>query len=145
MDNRHFDELTRALAAAHNRRAVVRGLLGLGAGVLAGAVSVSGTDAARRGFSGPKLPTPAPCTDGLCGDSCESCAEGQACFENQCFSRCSQPSLDCSCGDCVILGGTGLELCATVIGGYCESTAACQQQHGSGWVCADNSQCLHPC
>ena len=145
MNHRRFDELTRDLASGYSRRAVMRGLLGLGGAAFAGGALAGSADAARRGFSGPKLPTPPPCTGGLCGDPCDACAENQACFENECFTRCAQPSLECSCGDCVVLGGTGLELCATVIGGFCASTTDCQQQHGTGWVCADNSQCLHSC
>ena len=145
MDNRRFDELTRVLALGHTRRTVVRGMLGLGVGALGSAVWTGGADAARRGFSGPRLPTPPPCSGGLCGDPCESCGTGEACFEGQCFARCAPGTLACPCGDCVVLGDTGLELCATVIGGFCENSAACQQQHGAGWVCADNSQCLHMC
>jgi hypothetical protein len=145
-DCRRFDDLTRVLASGFDRRTIVRGMLSLGGAALAGASLTGGAEAARRGYAGPTFPSPpTPCTGGLCGDPCESCAEDQACFENQCFTRCPQPSLDCSCGDCVILEGTGLELCATVIGGFCASTADCQQQHGAGWVCADNLQCLHTC
>lgn len=87
--------------------------------------------------------------DGQCvpGECCISsdCAPGHACFQGVCFQSCSQPALDCPCGDCVILGGTGLELCASVISELCQSNADCQQQHGAGWVCADTVQCLHPC
>jgi hypothetical protein len=145
MDSRRFDELTRVLASGYDRRAVVRGILGLGTGALGGVVMTGGAEAARRGFSGPKLPTAPPCTDGLCGDPRESCAEGLVCFESECFIPCAQGTLACPCGDCVIMEGAGLQLCAAVIGGFCENSAACQQQHGTGWVCADNSQCLHVC
>ena len=95
MDNRRFDELTRVLASGHNRRAVVRGMLGLIGGALAGATVTGGAEAARRGFAGPTFPptpTPAPCAGGLCGDPCDTCTADQACFENECFSRCAQPS-----------------------------------------------------
>ncbi len=144
MDHQRFDELTRALASGRNRRSVLRGMLGLG-GALAGAAAVTSADAARRGFSGPKLPTPPPCDGGLCGDPCDSCGMNEACFESQCFARCAPATLACPCGNCVVMEGAGLEICASVIGGFCENSAACQQQHGSGWVCADNSQCLHAC
>ena len=57
MDNWRFDRLTKRLARPRTRRQMLKGLLGLGA-VSAGAELASNrTDAARRGFSGPRFPT----------------------------------------------------------------------------------------
>jgi hypothetical protein len=70
MENRRFDLLTRSLAGATNRRDFLRRLIGV-AGVTGGVIALSAqeTDAARRGYSGPKFPPtqqpepePEPCT-----------------------------------------------------------------------------------
>jgi hypothetical protein len=73
MDDRRFDGLTRALATGRNRREVMKGLLGIGAGAVAGgALFGQGTEAARRGFSGPVFPTFTPCQRDINGVCCAS-------------------------------------------------------------------------
>jgi hypothetical protein len=61
MDDRRFDALTRALGQGGSRRALLKGLLGLG-GVAAAGTVLRDTDAARRGSSGPQTPAPQPST-----------------------------------------------------------------------------------
>jgi hypothetical protein len=66
MDDRTFESLIRSLAAVRTRRSAFKGLVGIGASIVTARVLVGDADAARRGFSGPKLPTPTPkpCVDG---------------------------------------------------------------------------------
>jgi hypothetical protein len=60
MDDNRFDSIARQLGSGSSRRAVLKGLLGIG-GVAAVGLTVHGqTDAARRGFTGPFGPTPVP-------------------------------------------------------------------------------------
>lgn len=62
MDDRRLDRITRTVAASGNRRDVLKGLLGIGAGAgVAGTFLGHGTEAARLGFSGPVFPTWTPC------------------------------------------------------------------------------------
>lgn len=56
MDDRRFDSIARSLASGTNRRQILKGLLGLGAGSIVATVTVTETDAARRGYSGPSTP-----------------------------------------------------------------------------------------
>ena len=135
MDDRRFDALTRALGQGGSRRALLKGLLGLGGVTAAGAV-LHDTEAARRGFSGPALPTgtvpptqppaptatvvrPCPSNQVPCGTDC--CADGVAiCCGNECCygtcygdGRCCQYPLEfCSvsgecCPDGWTCGGRG--------------------------------------
>ena len=120
MDDRRFDLLTRSLAGATNRRDFMRRLLrvaGLTGGVVA--LSTRETDAARRGFSGPKLPESQPqpgacnpntgpcsvnadCCSGFCeqgldsGNTCETC-NGTICGEMICVNLQADPL---NCGSC---------------------------------------------
>jgi hypothetical protein len=73
MDDRRFDTLARALAGTHNRRDLLKRLLGMGAGAAA-VVALPGhaTEAARRGFSGPTFPTVTPCLRDNQGRCCDS-------------------------------------------------------------------------
>lgn len=95
MEDRRFDSLTKSVATRTNRRSLLAGILGIGAGVTAAAVASDSAEAARRGFSGPKLPWLTPPSTCL--------AEGSSCGEDtQCCSRC-----------CVSAGG-GAPFCAGV-------------------------------
>jgi hypothetical protein len=77
MDDRQFDTLVRTVATRQNRRALIRRGLGVGA-LLSGAVSAKDAGAARRGFSGPTIPT-------LCVPSCD----GSMCGDDGCGGTCS--------------------------------------------------------
>jgi hypothetical protein len=90
MDNRRFDTVVRNLAPGASRRALLKGLLGLG-GVVAAGVELHQADAARRGFSGPVfpavVPTEPPCInpDTCVFDACCAgffCCNGQECIPN---------------------------------------------------------------
>jgi hypothetical protein len=143
MDSRRFDSLTRSLASSGNRRAVLKGLLGLG-GVALGGAGLHEAGAARRGYTGPPLfqptPTPTPVcppqssTDCLgAADGC-TCASGNGqCVQQTCRYPC--PGGSGQCGDnpivpatcCQSFGALGL-FC---VGGVhdqctCESRKACE-------------------
>lgn len=86
MDNRRFDALTRSFATGSNRRQVLKGVLGLGVGTVAGARLLTGdVDAARRGYSGPSFLHCHPhcdgttCGDDGCGGTCR-CADSCYCL-----------------------------------------------------------------
>ncbi len=73
MDDRRFDSLSRALASTHNRRDLLKRVLGMGAGAAAVvALPRHATEAARRGFSGPTFPTETPCLRDAHGVCCAS-------------------------------------------------------------------------
>jgi hypothetical protein len=127
MDDRRFDSIARSLAEGHSRREVLKGLLGLGGVAAAGIAIASGdVEAARRGFSGPTIPTPPPppptpvplpptptatgpacvpncdgvtCGDDGCGGSCGSCSGSTQCIAGDCFRTCNpaSPSCDIAC------------------------------------------------
>jgi hypothetical protein len=60
MDDKRFDSIARQLGSGSSRRAVLKGLLGVGAVAAVGLTVHGQTDAARRGFTGPFGPTPVP-------------------------------------------------------------------------------------
>ena len=100
MDQDRFDSLAKSVTLRSNRRRMLKGLLGLGAGAAVASVALSPAEAARRGFSRPTLPivTPPP----MCG------AEG---------SGCARPG-DCCSSCCVSAGGAdpvcaAAEICVT--------------------------------
>lgn len=69
MDDRRLTTLVQSLGRMRNRRTVLKGLFGVGASATAAYGMAGKTDAARRGFSGPKFPefptpTPTPCING---------------------------------------------------------------------------------
>jgi hypothetical protein len=97
VDDRRFDSLVRSLAVGGSRRQVLKAVLGLGAGATVGALAmVDEADAARRGFSGPRIFPCVPqcdgssCGDDGCGGRC-SCATGCDCLaddlQNDAFPR----------------------------------------------------------
>lgn len=93
MDDRGFDSIVRSLALGTSRRKLIKGVLGLGGGVVAGAaVFENNAEAARRGFTKPTLPPPpcVPVCDGStcggpdgCGGSC-GCSSGNYCSGSAC-------------------------------------------------------------
>lgn len=98
MDNRRFDQMTRSIASATNRRAFIRRLLGM-AGVAAGvaAVQVRETEAARRGFSGPSFLRP-----DTCRPEGASCAANAECCTSFCSAYGTCATCDYTiCGDFV--------------------------------------------
>lgn len=144
MDGHRFDQLTRSIARASNRRGFIKGILGLsGIAVSAAALREREVDAARRGFTGPTLPSPTPtpvpcpagqircagaCVDTLtdpanCGGCGISCGAGNICQGGSCvacrpdISSCSAGSQCCS-GYCAIYGASGNQ-CESCAGTLC--------------------------
>ncbi len=95
MDDRRFDSLVRSLGAGCSRKTLLKGILGIGVTISSSSLLTAGdAAAARRGFSGPQLPTPPPpcvpvCDEGTCGgpdgcgNTCE-CAAGYFCQNGGC-------------------------------------------------------------
>ena len=97
MDDHRFDRLVRSLASGASRRQVLKGMLGIGGGVVAGGAMLE-TEAARR-----PTPTPKPvrcpgsqvwngaacvCPSGtICGPDCCP-AEAQCCDNACCYGTC---------------------------------------------------------
>jgi hypothetical protein len=111
MDDRRFDSLVRQLASGATRRRMLKGLLGLGVTAAVGNAVVEDADAARRGYSGPQLPSPptGPCTpscpahycgDDGCGNQCP-CEAGWSCISSNgtCGRQCSSKA-DCPASSC---------------------------------------------
>jgi hypothetical protein len=101
MGGSQFDRLTREVARGTSRRTLMKTMLGLGGALIAGnRLGLERAEAARRGYSGPSLPTQLPvppicpegqswngaacvCTAGVpCGMSC--CGEGTICTDQGC-------------------------------------------------------------
>ena len=89
MDDSRFDRLTRQFGAQITRRSFVAKVLGLGAGAVLAAHTLPDAEAARRGFSGPKLPN--TCV----GPRCENrtCSINSDCPPCQCTGT---QSIECN-------------------------------------------------
>ncbi len=139
--------LTKALAQGRSRRSLLKGFLGLGGAATVGALLASDTDAARRGYSGPKpqptvVPGPPTCNSQNCY-GCRECVNGvctanpqQLCYDhtNECLTSVCNPDGGCSYPfDCRVKEGccgfdqycdlsTGA--CMNCPGNLCQSSAA---------------------
>ena len=151
MDDHRFDSLARSLAAGSSRRTVLKGMLGIGGAAVAG-ISMARDDvqAARRGFSGPRFPTPcvpqcagAFCGGDGCGGTCGDCVVGSVCFEGLCFGSCDpQGGLGCCSGCqcdsvngvCVSLENVGTNCAANgcPAGSFCDQSNVCRTVCGCG-------------
>lgn len=149
MDDRRFDAFVRSLASGQSRRAVLKGLLGLG-GLAAIGVSRPGpsADAARR-----PAPTPTPahrcpgkqtwngsactCPSGStnCGPDC--CPDGQAeCCDNACcYGDCYGEELCCPTGQSVC-NGVCCDVGEQCFAGECQVCTPCGSQ-----CCSPDGQC----
>jgi hypothetical protein len=90
MEDHRFDSIAKQLGADSSRRSVLKGLLGIGGIAVAGIAVNDQTEAARRGFSGPKIPspTPTPIPTPTCiatGDPCDILNPAPCC--SQCCRR----------------------------------------------------------
>src|SRR3954451_15256538 len=56
VDCTKFDALSKTYGSGTSRRALLKGILGLGGGLLAGSTLAGRTEAARRGYRGPIAP-----------------------------------------------------------------------------------------
>lgn len=70
MDAERFDAVVKDLAGRPSRRRVLAGLLGIAGGAVGLTVASREADAARRGFTGPKLWSASTCAP--VGDPCAS-------------------------------------------------------------------------
>lgn len=153
MDDRRFDWLTRGIAEGRSRRALLKGLLGLGTGIVLAKPAVDDAEAARRGYSGPpippKSPTPAPeppgcssgstqCGSACCPDATSECCNG-VCCEGYCYNgnQCC-PSPREYCAENNTCCGADEKCC---INGYCynPSQGACCQN----FECPANGKCCN--
>ena len=105
MDDRRFDALARSLASRAGRRAFLLGALS--AGVALGAAAFGqDVDAARRGFSGPRLPRPR-----LGGEAeCSGVNTGCTTAPGYCFALCNR-------GACVQFACGPSSICCHFAGG----------------------------
>lgn len=138
MDDRHFDGIARAVAAAPNRRQLLKSLVGFGALAASVAVTQDGR-AARRGHSGPKFPP----------IGCQPQCNGNSCGSNGCGGTCA-----CRFG-CFCLAGSAVDFptaSATCVvqwdlpqGNLCASTSDCSWA-GTDYVCdVPSGICFVPC
>lgn len=139
MDDRRFDALARALAGRRNRRSALKGAFGLGIGAMTGMVLHGRTDAARRGYSGPRWPwediQPGPCepycSPGMCGvpNGCGGmcgCSGSDVCIQGACAPVCVQSG----CEVCISDGQ--VEGCFRQTSVTCADDDDCQAQFGAG-------------
>ena len=128
MDDRRFDQMTRSLVGATNRRDFLRRLLGIaGAGGIAVTLSARGADAARRGYSGPSLP---PTLPGPCRDLGTFCVANAQCCDGFCVPNIGAGG---TCGICD----------ATICGDFScvdlkwdpQNCGSCGHQCSSGQTC----------
>lgn len=138
MDDRQFDGIARAIAAARSRRQLLKSLIGFGA-VAASVAAVQESEAARRGYGGP------PKTVIGCQPQCD----GNFCGPNGCGGTCA-----CRFG-CFCLAGAANEYpnaSATCVvefivpqGSSCHSTSDCAT-YGPNHVCdVPSGICFVPC
>lgn len=142
MDDRTFDSLVKSMATGTSRRSLLKGLLGLGGGVVAGGPMLEGdSEAARRPSPTPtpvkcpgnQIPSGGTCicppaAPNKCGPAC--CATATQCCDNACCSagtQCVAEEICCpppsgSANACLSAQGT----CCTT---ECVGTA-------NGFVCA---------
>ncbi len=162
MDDRRFDQLSRALASGRSRRHVLKGLLGIGAATLTGEFALDSADAARRSSPTP-TPTSCPgtqiwtgsacaCPTGqsVCGPACcdtpEACCDGACCDAGTvCIGEETCCPAEAMCGGVCCLNGTclGGSCCdaAFVCGETCCNTPGLHCCNGSCQQCCSDSDC----
>ncbi len=169
MDGSQFDKMTRQFAFSTSRRAMLKGLLGLGGSALAGAVVAGETDARRSSSSSSTTTTAAPvssCSGVACGGGC--CGSGQACCGQACCdglctvggaccpagntvcgADCCSPEQQCCGGECCPGVCYGEELCCPAPRIFNEVGWVCcregERPCGSGCIpvdaCCEDSEC----
>lgn len=132
MDDRRFDTLTRLFGGGASRRALLKGVLGIGGVTATGSLALDTTDAARRPAPPPK-PQSCPGRQMPCGDGC-CCPPGLS----NCGSDCCPPEAQCCDGACCLGTCYGEELCCPYPNQYCSVDGCC-----SG-VCVENGHSCCP-
>lgn len=106
MEDRTFDAITKELARGRSRRALLKGLLGIGGAAITTTVFDATAGAARRGYSGPKPPgesEPGPPTcNPLTCYGCHECVNGvctdnpvENCYHHGCMTAYCNPDGGC--------------------------------------------------
>lgn len=122
MDGSRFDRLTRELGAGVSRRSFLARALGLGGAALSVSYSSNDAEAARRGYSGPKLPT----------------CPGPRCQAVRC-----QTTADCPPCRCTSAQGIECNVCIDYLGicqSYRDTCAGCCETVDDTGVCACESE-----
>lgn len=144
MDDRRFDAMTRSLAGGATRRQLLRGLLGVGSGLMA--VSRLEAEAARRPTPTPK-PVKCPtgqswdgsqcaCISGsTCGSDC--CQAGSVCCDNACcYGECHAEEICCAPGDYYCDGACTICPCGQYpLDGVCYTTCSESDEECCGGWC----------
>jgi hypothetical protein len=155
MDAGRFDQITTAVASTTSRRAVLGGLLGGVAGLLAreeapakkrkrckkeqtrcsGKCVNTNTDENHCGACGTSCPRGERCLNGRCYSDDVCPAQHQACPN---FKRCGIEDSDCFCGT-----STGGETVCFQDENFCEEPRPCQNTSDceNGRVCVETSAC----
>lgn len=147
MDDRRFDSLARSLADGPSRRTLLKSMLGIAGAAIAGSAMTSNdAQAARRGFSGPKVPTPcvpncagSQCGSDGCGGTCGDCHSSSTCFQGICYGACDPVASPC-CSACECDPINLICVTPESMGASC-SAARCP----AGWYCDQSNICRRDC
>jgi hypothetical protein len=143
MDGSRFDSIVRSFASAHNRRQVIRGLLGIGSAVVAGQV---GEASAARRPTPPSKPVQCPGIQQPDGDTC--ICPGDL---TKCGPACCETEAQCCDNACCPTGSIciGEETCCTPVcdgstcgGDGCGGTCSCTEKFE---VCCDSGPFAGTC
>lgn len=130
MENDRFDTFARTLARATNRRSAIKGMLGIGMAAIGATRLAPGTDAARRGYSGPPILAPRPEPE-----ACD-CPSNQLCVDGMCF----YPCIGCGCS-CTHASSAGWVCTLQVYG----TSGSCEGKCEEGYACNGSNICMQPC
>lgn len=151
MDDRRIDLFVKGLAAGHNRRSLLKGLLGLGGLTATGAVLFGDADAARRGYSGPPTvapqPTPLPTQAPIdAPESTQTQLPTASCDGVSCNDLCCNGACTAS-GDCCPVGNTvcGAECCPNDRATCCDGACCFGVCYGEELCCPVAAMCGQTC
>lgn len=133
MDDFRFDRLVRSFASGSSRRQVLKGILGLGGGLVAGS-TIGEANAARRPTPTPK-PVSCPGNQVWSGDAC-TCVSGDTCGPDCCPAEAQCCDNACCYGTCY-----GEEWCCPAPRAWCDVSGECCPD---GWRCCPERGCISP-